>query len=162
MPRSRHAAGRPAGSSRGRRPYRHGPGRSRRPGSGRPARGRGAPAPAPSAYGRPRPSALLGFFLRDSADEFAEILGLAEVAIDTGEADIGDLVEGGQRFHDQLADLISRDIGLARAFQLADDRIDHPLDPLGLDRALADRSVDRARELFPLERFTLAVLLDHG
>src|SRR5580704_7070093 len=35
----------------------------------------------------------------NAADEFAEILGLAEIAIDRGKADIGDLVERRQRLH---------------------------------------------------------------
>src|SRR6185437_11626574 len=96
----------------------------------------------------------------DAADELAEILGLAEIAVDRGEADIGDLVEAGERLHDEAADDLGRDLALARAFELADQRIDDPLDALGLDRPLAQRDIDRARELVAVEGLALTVLLD--
>src|SRR6185437_4665593 len=98
----------------------------------------------------------------DPADEFAEILGLAEIAIDRGEADVGHLIEGRQRFHDQLADHVARNIGLTRAFELADDRVDHALDTLRLDRPLAQRDADRARELVAVAGLALRALLEDG
>jgi len=108
------------------------------------------------ADGRP-PSIVIR---RDPPDEFAEILGLAEIAVDRGKADIGDLVERRQRLHDQLADHVARDVGFARAFELAHQRIDDALDAVGLDRALAQRDVDRAGQLVAVERLALRVLLD--
>src|SRR3954452_4064580 len=98
----------------------------------------------------------------DPADELAEILGLAEIAVDRGEAHIGDLVETGQRLHHEAADDIARNLALARALELEHHRVDHALDLLGLDRALAQGDMDRARELVALEGLALPVLLDHG
>src|SRR6185312_12441394 len=98
--------------------------------------------------------------IADTADELAEILGFAEIAVDRSEAHIGDLVERGQRLHHQLADQIARNVRLAGAFELADDRVDDALDALGLDRALAQRDIDRARQLVALEGLALPVLLD--
>ena len=54
------------------------------------------------------------------------------------------------------------DLALARAFEPAHDAVDHALDALGLDRPLAQRERDRARELVAVERHALAVLLHHG
>src|SRR6266851_7019757 len=73
----------------------------------------------------------------DPPDKFTEILGFAEIAVDRGETDVGDLVEDRQRLHDLFADLLAADLCVARAFELAHQRVDHPLDPLGLDRPLA-------------------------
>src|SRR4051794_13550993 len=97
----------------------------------------------------------------DPADEFPEILRLAEIAIDRGEAHIGDLVEAGQRLHDEAADDVARYLALARALELANHRVDDALDLLGLDRPLAQGDMDRAREFVALERLALPVLLDH-
>src|SRR5689334_23225343 len=60
------------------------------------------------------------FVTAELADEGLEILGLAEISIDGSEADIGDLVQGGERVHHRLADMSSRDLGLARAFEAPD------------------------------------------
>src|SRR5258707_4602125 len=98
----------------------------------------------------------------DPAHELAEVLGLAEVAVDGGEAHVGDLVEAGEGFHHQLADHVAGTLGLAGALELAHDRVDDALDALGLHRPLADRDVDRARELVAVEGLALSVLLDHG
>ena len=103
-------------------------------------------------------SALAG----ELADEVLEILGLAEIAIDRGEADIGDVVEALQPLHHQLADLLGRDLALAGALELAHDAVDHALDPLGLDRALAQRDLDRAHQLVAVERHRAGRSLDHG
>src|SRR5262249_26440988 len=97
---------------------------------------------------------------RDPADKFAEILGLAKIAVDRGKAHIGDLIERRQRLHHQFTDHIARDLGLARAFELAYQRIDDALDPVGLVRSLAQRDIDRAGELVAVERLALTVLLD--
>ena len=37
---------------------------------------------------------------RDLTDEFAEILGFAEISVDRGKPDVGDLIEAGERLHD--------------------------------------------------------------
>src|SRR5262245_21832441 len=76
-------------------------------------------------------------------DEGLEILRLAEVPVDRGEADEGDLVEVGERVHHRLADGIALDLVLARAFQPPHDAIHHPLQPLPVDGALAERDLHR-------------------
>ena len=55
------------------------------------------------------------------------------MTIDRGEADIGDLVERGQRLHHQFADHVAGNFGFARAFELAHDAGDSPLDALGVE-----------------------------
>src|SRR6185369_13863406 len=63
-------------------------------------------------------------------DEGLEILRLAEVPVDRGEADEGDLVEIGERVHHRLADGVAADLVLARALQAPDDAVHHPVQPL--------------------------------
>src|SRR5215469_3522648 len=98
----------------------------------------------------------------DAADELAEILGLAEIAVDRGEAHIGHLIEAGERLHHEAADHLARYLAFARAFELTHHRVDDALDALSLDRALAQRHIDRARELVAVESLALAVFLDDG
>ena len=50
-----------------------------------------------------------------------EILGVCEVLVDAGEADIGDAVEAFQPLHHHLADRSRRDLAFAAGFQLALD-----------------------------------------
>src|SRR5262249_42788104 len=98
----------------------------------------------------------------DPSDEIPEILGLAEITVDRGEADIGDLIEARQCLHDEAPDHIARDIGLARALQLAHQRIDDPFYPLGLERALSQGDVDRSGEFVAVEWFAVSIFLNHG
>ena len=95
------------------------------------------------------------------ADDRIEIARFAEIAIDRGEAHIGDVVERLQALHDQFADPVGRDVAVGLALELAHDAVDHALDPLGLDGALAQRDLDRAHQLVAVERRAPAVLLDH-
>ena len=101
-----------------------------------------------------------------SRGEFAEhglkILGLAEIAVDRGEADIGDVVELAQMLHHDLADRLRGNFGLAAAFELAHDRGNHLLDPFRIDRPLAQGDLQRAHQLVAVERHPAAVALDHG
>src|SRR5262245_11481987 len=90
-----------------------------------------------------------------------EILGLAEIAVDRGEAHIGDVVKGPQPFHDEIADSLCGDIGFAGAFELADDRRHHALDPVGIDRPLAQRDLDGAHQLVAIEGDPPPRSLDH-
>src|SRR5262249_22682128 len=91
-----------------------------------------------------------------------EILGLAKIAIDRGKAHIGDIVERAQVLHHHLADGLRRNLALALAFELAHDLGNELVDPLRLDRALAQRDLHRAQELVTVERHATAVALDHG
>ena len=52
------------------------------------------------------------------------------------------------------------DFALAEAFQFAHDLRDHLVDPLRLDRALAQRDLHRAQQLVAVERHAPAVALD--
>src|SRR3546814_15089949 len=79
----------------------------------------------------------------DRGREFLEILGFGEIAIDAGEADIGDIVEALERLHHHRADLLRLDFILARGFELALDSRYEAFDPRAVDRALAARSEAR-------------------
>jgi len=86
----------------------------------------------------------------DPADELAKILRLPEIAVDRGEANVGDLIEAGQGFHHEAADHVAGDLGLAGALELADDRVDDTLDALGLDRSRLPEITDEpAGRWFP-------------
>src|ERR1700712_1019861 len=95
------------------------------------------------------------------AEHGLKILGLAEIAIDRGETHIGDVVELAQMLHHDLADRLRGNLRLAAAFKLAHDRRDQLLDPLLIDRALAQADLYRAHQLVAVERHPAAVALDH-
>src|SRR5262249_18106676 len=95
------------------------------------------------------------------ADQHLEVLGLAEVLVDRGEPDIGDLIQARQRLHDELADHRGRDLVLAEALEAADDPGDRAIDALALHRPLAQRLVHRTLQLSAPERPAPPVLLDH-
>jgi len=86
---------------------------------------------------------------------------LAEISVDGGEADIGNLVERRQRFHHQFANLVARNVAPARTFELAHDRVDGALGAVSLEIPLAQGDVDRAGELVAIEWLALPILLDH-
>src|SRR5690606_11044860 len=98
--------------------------------------------------------------LGHAAGEFFEILCLAEVLIDAGEADIGDRIEALQPLHHQFADALRGDFGVAQRFELSLDAGDELFDLHRADRALAARGRDRADELVALERFAPVVGLE--
>ncbi len=98
----------------------------------------------------------------NSASASLEVLRLAEIPVDRGEAHIGDVVELAQMLHHRLADRLRGDFALALALELAHDLGHHLLDALGLDRALAQRDLHRAHQLVAVERHAAAVALDHG
>src|SRR3977135_4138360 len=90
------------------------------------------------------------------AGEFAhegfEVLRFAEVLVYGGEADIGDLVQRGERLHHQFANHAGLNLVLAQAFKTTHDAGDHAFDALGLDGALSQGVMDRALQLLALER----------
>src|SRR5690349_9345444 len=108
-------------------------------------------------------SALLRsvFVTAELADEGLEVLGLAEIAVDRGEADIGDLVQGGERIHHRFADMGGRDLGLARAFEAPDDAVHHALQTVPVHGTLAQRDLHGAQQLLAVERLARAVALHH-
>src|SRR5437764_790806 len=60
------------------------------------------------------------------------------------------------------ADHLGGDLGLAAGLELAHDRRYHLFDALGIDRAFAQRDLDRAHQLVAIKRHPTAVALDHG
>src|SRR4029077_988827 len=59
-------------------------------------------------------------------------------------------------------DLLGADVAFAAAFELAHDAVDHPLNPVGIDGALAQRHLHRAHELVAIEWYPPAAPLgDH-
>src|SRR5206468_8397748 len=91
-------------------------------------------------------ASVLEVGLGEIGDELLEVLGLAEIAVDRGEAHVGHRIERAQRVHHQLADLRGRNLALAGTFEAAHDTVDDALDALGIDRPLAACHLDRARE----------------
>ena len=69
--------------------------------------------------------------------ELFEILRLAEVAINRGEADVGDLVELRELFHCHFTYDFGRDFRLAQCFETSLDAVDDALDPVVVDGPLA-------------------------
>src|SRR5207344_1586786 len=94
------------------------------------------------------------------AEHSFKILGFAEIAVDRGEAHIGDVVELAQMLHHDLANRLGGNLGLSAAFELAHDSGDHLLDPLRIDRAFAQGDLERAHELVAVERHPAAIALD--
>src|ERR1700738_3526000 len=82
--------------------------------------GLGAAAP-------PSGRSALGFDARaggeDLLDLELDLLEVHELAIDGGEADVGDLVEHPQALHHHLADLAAGDLGAAAVAQLGLDLV---------------------------------------
>ena len=113
------------------------------------------------AHFRARGGGLALVLAGQFGERVLEILGLAEIAIDRGKAHIGHVVEVAQMLHHRLADGLGRHFAFAQTFQLADDLRHHLLDPLRLDRALAQRNRQRAHQLVAIERHAPAVALDH-
>src|SRR5262245_24429018 len=70
--------------------------------------------------------ALAGQF----AEQFLEVLGLAEVLVDRGETHIGDVVEHLERFHDELADGLGLDVALAETLEAPHNARHHAFDAL--------------------------------
>src|SRR5262249_10950840 len=102
------------------------------------------------------------FIARKFVECRAEILRLAEIAIDGGKSHIGNVVKFAQMLHDDLADCFRGNLALALALQLADDFRNHLLDPLRLDRTLAQRNLYGAHQLVAIERNAPAGTLDDG
>src|SRR5580658_3186574 len=103
-------------------------------------------------YSRSLARDLRGLVPREFGQRRLEILGLAEIAVDRGEAHIGDVVELAQMRHHGLADRFGRDLAFADALELADDLRDHLVDALGIDRTLAAGDLHRAQQLVAVER----------
>src|SRR5215475_10207045 len=97
---------------------------------------------------------------RQFSEHPLEILGFTEIAVDRGEAHIGDIVEIAQVRHHGFPDRLAGDFALAEAFEVAHDPGNGLLDAVRIDVALAHRNGDRARELVAIERNPATVALD--
>src|SRR5262249_49567814 len=82
--------------------------------------------------------------LGDLAQHLLEVGGLAEIAIDRGEAHISYGVEALQGLHDELANRGGRHLLLPHTLELAHNARDHALDALGWNRPLAHGAPPRA------------------
>src|SRR4051812_11049546 len=98
--------------------------------------------------------------IADRAGNFREIARLAEVLVDAGEANVGDVIERLEAIHHGLADLACIDL-IPAGFELALDRGDEPVEALGRNIALAAGDREGPGQLLAVERLALAVLLDH-
>src|SRR5258705_7558726 len=125
---------------------------------------RASPGAAHGAYGgyRRRRRRSIPIDAGKLAHEGFEVLRFAEVLVHRGEADIGDLVQRGERLHHQFADRARLNLVLAQAFEAAHDAGDHALDAFGLDGALSHGVMDGALQLLAVERFAPARFLDHS
>src|SRR5680860_553697 len=104
---------------------------------------------------------VLAFGPGKLAEQRLEILGLAEVLIDGGEAHIGHVVEALQRFHHQMTDGLGANVALAHTLETAHDAADHALDPLRIHGPLAQRDLHGAHQLVAVERSAATAALDH-
>src|SRR6185503_2524825 len=100
------------------------------------------------------------FALADTVEFALEAANVAELAVNAGETDVGYLVDFGQAFHDQLADVLRADFWFAAAVQLAFDAR-HEAFQLQVGHAGLFGSVLQAfDELFAAEQLAVAVALD--
>jgi len=91
-----------------------------------------------------------------------EFEDVAELPIDRGEPDVGDLIQGLQAFHDELADLGGLHFFFGALLEPAFDLLDDLLEPGNGDRPLFDGLEEPAEELLAVEELARAVLLnDH-
>src|SRR5512133_3703385 len=100
-------------------------------------------------------------FLLHPFGDLREIARVAEVLVDAGEANVGDVIERTEAGHDRLADSGRRNL-VPLGFKPALDAADQPIDLVRIDIALAGRVADRTGKLVAVKRLTLAIFLDHG
>src|ERR1700689_1906460 len=92
---------------------------------------------------------------------FLELAYVFKVPVNTGKADVGDLIDGPQMVHDQLADLVGRSFAFRRIHQerlgLVHDRFQFG----GGDGTLFAGPQQAAQHFLPLEFFPAAVFFHH-
>lgn len=89
-----------------------------------------------------------------------ELLHVAEVPIDRGEADVGDAIEVPQTAERELSDPRGLELATGR-FDLRGDAVDDGLDARGLNRSLVRRPQQPSQQLLAVERIAAAVALSH-
>src|SRR5690606_15362595 len=96
-----------------------------------------------------------------AAGEFLEVPRFREVAVDRGEADVGDRIELAQALHHHLADPRGGHFAFARGLDLPLDPRHELVEPFLRYPALAAGEGDRLLELGAVERFPPVAALDH-
>lgn len=90
-----------------------------------------------------------------------QVVEVAELFVDAGEADIGDLVEGFEPIGDGAADLDRLDLALVFAEHFLLDLFDELLQRFGADRPLVAGALQSAENPLAVPRHAAAVALDH-
>src|SRR5215213_4115088 len=89
-----------------------------------------------------------------------QVFDVLELAIDRGEADVGDLVEGFQLAQHALPDCAGGDFGSASGQEIGFDAGQDGVDRILTDRALGERHPELLAQLDRIEVLAAAVLLD--
>src|SRR5688500_5653919 len=90
-----------------------------------------------------------------------EFANVAEVTIDRGEPDVGDLVQHPELVHHERANLLGAHLALGFLLQRRLDPVSDRLERSDADGPLLTRFEQPGQQLLPLEPFAAAVLLDH-
>src|SRR5215217_5683038 len=93
-------------------------------------------------------------------DLAAQVFDILELAVDRGEADVGDLVEGFQLAQHALPDCAGGDFGSASGQEIGFDAGQDVVDRILTDRALGERHPELLAQLDRIEVLAAAVLLD--
>ena len=89
-----------------------------------------------------------------------EGVDVLELAVDGGEADVGDLVHAAQLVHHLLADGLGRDLAFEGVLQVLLDLLADALELVERHRTLLAGADHTAQDLAPVEALAAAVLLD--
>jgi len=89
-----------------------------------------------------------------------KIPGIAELAIDGGEADISDIIHFLEALHDLFSDGGGRDFSTILLFEFLHDFIDCFLDEFGADWAFFASFLEAENEFTAIERFVAAIAFD--
>src|SRR6266566_118823 len=96
---------------------------------------------------------------QDLFDLSLDLLQVHELSVDRGEADVGNLVQVAEAFHDHLADLAAGDLYAAGAAELGLDVVDDGAQALRGDVALFGGLLQTVEELLWVEVLAAPVLL---
>ena len=89
-----------------------------------------------------------------------KLLKISELAIDGGEAHVGDRIQIVELPHDALAHFLRRHLALERLRKLSLQRIDQRLELIHAHRTLLARLDQPGEQLFPVEGLATVILLD--
>ena len=89
-----------------------------------------------------------------------KVAGIAELAIDGGKADIGDIVHLLEAFHDLFADGGGGDFATILLFEFLHDLINGFLDEFGADGAFLTCFLEAENEFTAIEGFVASIAFD--